>query len=76
MEGWNFHKSVSPWSDWKQKPERPTLVGGDEGDVLGGWRHTQYLVAINLPLNLRQVAEGAADAHRKVWDMADLQQKL
>lgn len=54
----------------------PTLVSGDEGDILGGWRHTQDLVAIDLPLNLRQVAEGAGDARRKVWNMTDLQQQL
>lgn len=55
---------------------KPTLVSGDGGDILGGWGHTQYLVAINLPLNLRQVSKGAGDACRKVWNMADLQQQL
>lgn len=52
------------------------MVSGDEGDILGGWRHTQYLVAIDLPLNLRQVAEGAGDARGKVRNMTDLQQQL
>lgn len=30
-----------------------TLVSGDEGDVFGSRRHTEYLVAVNLALYLR-----------------------
>lgn len=53
-----------------------TLVGGNQGHILGSRRHTQYLVAIDLPLHLRQVAEGASDARRKVWNVAHLHQQL
>lgn len=53
-----------------------TLVGGDEGDILGSGRHTEYLVAINLPLYLRQVSKGAGDARRKIWNMTHLHQQL
>lgn len=53
-----------------------TLVGGDEGDVLGSRRHTEYLVAIDLPLHLCQVAKGAGDACRKVRNVAHLHQQL
>lgn len=53
-----------------------TLVGGDEGDILGSGRHTEYLVAIDLPLYLRQVSKGAGDARRKIWNMTHLHQQL
>lgn len=53
-----------------------TLVSGDEGDILGSRRDTKYLVAIDLPLHLRQVAKGAGDACRKVWNIAHLHQQL
>lgn len=53
-----------------------TLVCGDEGDILGSRRHTQYLVAIDLPVHLGQVAKGAGDACRKVWNIAHLHQQL
>lgn len=53
-----------------------TLVGGDERDILGGRRHAQDLVAIYLPLYLRQVAKGAGDACRKVWNVTHLHQQL
>lgn len=53
-----------------------TLVVRDEGDILGSRRHTQYLVAIDLPLHLRQIAKGAGNSCGKVWNIADLHQKL
>lgn len=53
-----------------------TLVGGDERDILGGRRHAQYLVAIYLPLHLRQVSKGAGDACGKVWNMTHPHQQL
>lgn len=53
-----------------------TLVGGDERDILGGRRHAEYLVAIDLPFHLRQVAKGAGDARRKVGNVAHLHEKL
>lgn len=53
-----------------------TLVGGDEGDILGSRRHAEYLVAVDLSLHLRQVAKGTGDAHRKVRNVAHLHQQL
>ena len=53
-----------------------TLVGGDEGNILGSRRHTEYLVAIDLSLHLRQVPKGAGDARRKVWNVAHFHQQL
>lgn len=53
-----------------------TLVSGDEGNILSSRRHTEYLVAIDLPLHLCQVPKGAGDACRKVWDVAHLHQQL
>lgn len=54
----------------------PTLVGGDEGDILGGRRHAEYLVATDLALHLCQVSKGAGDACRKVWNVGHLHQQL
>ena len=53
-----------------------TLVGGDDGDVLGSRRHAEYLVAVDLALHLRQVAEGAGDAGGEVRHVAHLHQQL
>ena len=53
-----------------------TLVDGDDRDVLGGGRDAEDLVAADLALRLRQVAEGAADAGRQVWDVAHSDQQL
>lgn len=54
----------------------PTLVSGDEGDVFGSRRHTEYLVAVNLALYLRQVSKGAGDTCWEVWNMTHLHQQL
>lgn len=53
-----------------------TLVSGDERDILGSRRYAEDLVAIDLALHFCQVAKGAGDASRKVWNIAHLHQQL
>lgn len=56
--------------------EVSTLVGGDERHILGSRRDAEYLVAVDLPFHLRQVAKGAGDTGGKIRHVAHLHQQL